>query len=195
MGYDPMTHRPRTDIFNSLPHLIALAKLKELVEHHNSSWEGQQASIAMRSLQSEVATLQYLNFLLQPQNMLANNTNIPETEAYNNLLNSMKDDQIIIGNNSFNNINIPPPNSTSLQDSTPFSHLPELQDMINTPTTTTSSTSPWQLPPPATSSRDQSNSSIINIGEGDIPPLVGGANLNSVWPDILLEDSFFHDIP
>ncbi|KAH0783864.1 hypothetical protein KY290_003462 [Solanum tuberosum] len=24
MGYDPMTHRPRTDIFNSLQHLIAL---------------------------------------------------------------------------------------------------------------------------------------------------------------------------
>lgn len=208
MGYDPMTHRPRTDIFNSLPHLIALAKLKELVEHHHSSWDqGQQASIAMKSLQSEVTTLQYLNFLLQPQNMLANNmttiTNIQEMEAYNSLLNSMKDDQIIIGNNSFNNINIPPPNSTSLQDSIPFSHLPELQDMINTPTTTTTTTSPWQLPssssPPAiVATNDQSNSSINNIG-GDIinctPPFFGGVNPNSGWPDILLEDSFFHHIP
>ncbi|KAK4721817.1 hypothetical protein R3W88_012050 [Solanum pinnatisectum] len=217
MGYDPMTHRPRTDIFNSLPHLIALAKLKELVEHnHHSSWEGsQQASnIAMRSLQSEVATLQYLNFLLLPQNILPNNAtinvNIPEMEGYNNnLLNSItKDDQIInIANNSLNNINIPPPNnSTSLQDSIHFSHLPELQDMINTPTTTTTTTSPWQLPPPPPSSspaiittNDQSNSSITNIGEGGIinctPPFFGGANPHSGWPDILLEDSFFHDIP
>ncbi|KAG5611501.1 hypothetical protein H5410_022782 [Solanum commersonii] len=215
MGYDPMTHRPRTDIFNSLPHLIALAKLKELVEHHHhhhSSWEGsQQASnIAMRSLQSEVATLQYLNFLLLPQNILPNNAttnvNIPEMEGYsNNLLNSIitKDDQIInIANNSLNNINIPPPNnSTSPQDSIHFSHLPELQDMINTPTTTTTTTSPWQLPPPPSSSpviiatNDQSNSSINNIGEGDITPFFGGANPNSGWPDILLEDSFFHDIP
>ncbi|WMV26086.1 hypothetical protein MTR67_019471 [Solanum verrucosum] len=215
MGYDPMTHRPRTDIYNSLPHLIALAKLKELVEHHHhhhSSWEGSQhaSNIAMRSLQSEVATLQYLNFLLLPQNILPNNVttnvNIPEMEGYsNNLLNSIitKDDQIInIANNSLNNINIPPPNnSTSLQDSIHFSHLPELQDMINTPTTTTTTTSPWQLPPPPSSSpaiiatNDQSNSSINNIGEGDITPFFGGANPNSGWPDILLEDSFFHDIP
>ncbi|MCD9646285.1 hypothetical protein HAX54_036014 [Datura stramonium] len=214
MGYDPMTHRPRADIFNSLPHLIALAKLKELVEHHHSPWEGQQAAIPMRSLQSEVATLQYLHFLLQlPTNMPAN---IPDMEAYdnNNLFNSMKDDQTIIGNNSFNNI-IPPPNSiTSLQDSIPFSHLPELEasssfhlttsldnkDMINT----TPTASPWQLPPPSSpavvATNDQSNSSI-NIGEGDIinfttttTPFFGGAHPNSVWPDILLEDSFFHDI-
>ncbi|PHU00802.1 Myb-related protein Myb4 [Capsicum chinense] len=137
---------------NNLPHLIALANLKELVEHHHSSWEGQQAAIAIRSLQTEVATLQYLHLLLQTPNMPANNTtisaNIPEIEAYNNLLNSMKADQIIIGNNSLNNI-IPPPNSTSLQDSIPFSHLPELQasssfhlstslhkkEIIKTPTT------------------------------------------------------------
>ncbi|XP_004237385.1 transcription factor MYB53-like [Solanum lycopersicum] len=199
MGYDPMTHRPRTDIFNSLPHLIALAKLKELVEHHHhSSWEGSQqaaSTIAMRSLQSEVATLQYLNFLLLPQNILpTTNVNIPEIEGYNNLLNSI--------NNSLNNINIPPPNnSTSLQDSIHFSHLPELQDMINTTTTT----SPWQLPPTSSSSpaiiatNDQSNSSINHTAEGDntncTPPFFGGANPNSDWPDILLEDSFFHDIP
>ncbi|XP_015073091.1 transcription factor MYB53-like [Solanum pennellii] len=197
MGYDPMTHRPRTDIFNSLPHLIALAKLKELVEHHHSSWEGSQqaaSNIAMRSLQSEVATLQYLNFLLLPQNILpTTNVNIPEIEGYNNLLNSIN-----IANNSLNNINIPPPNnSTSLQDSIHFSHLPELQDMINTTTTT----SPWQLPPTSSSSpaiiatNDQSNSSINHTGEGDntncTPPFFGGANPNSDWPDILLEDSFF----
>ncbi|KAJ8557267.1 hypothetical protein K7X08_002892 [Anisodus acutangulus] len=217
MGYDPMTHRPRTNIFSSLPHLIALANLKELVEHHHSSWEGQGV---MRSLQSEVATLQYLHYLLQPPNMVANNTssanNIPDMEAYNNLLNSMKDGQIINLENSLNNIPPLAPSSSlqAIQDSIPFSHLPELQtapcssfilttslnkNMINTPTTT----SPWQLPssprPPVVV--DQSNSAIknIDIGEGDIinciTPFFGGAHPNSVWSDILLEDSLFHDIP
>ncbi|XP_059309664.1 transcription factor MYB53-like [Lycium ferocissimum] len=214
MGYDPMTHRPRTDIFNSLPHLIALANLKDLVEQH-SSWEGQAA---MRSLQSEVATLQYLHFLLQPPNMATNTTsaNIPEMEAYNNLLTGTNHLE-----NSLNNISPLAPSSSlqAIQDSIPFSHLPELQatpcssfllttslnkDMINTPTTT----SPWQLPsslspsrPPAiVATNDQSNSTINNInniGEGDInctTPFFGGTH-PSVWPDILLEDSLFHDIP
>ncbi|KAK4356693.1 hypothetical protein RND71_025664 [Anisodus tanguticus] len=219
MGYDPMTHRPRTDIFNSLPHLIALANLKELVEHHHSSWEGQAV---MRSLQSEMATLQYLHFLLQPPNMAANNTtsanNISDMEANNNLLNSMKDGQSINLENYLNNIPLLAPSSSlqAIQDSIPFSHLPELQaspcitslnkDMINTPTTT----SPWQLPsslspsppsPPAVvATNDQSNFTIknIDIGEGDIlncttPSFFGGAH-PLVWPDILLEDSLFHVI-
>ena len=38
MGFDPMTHQPRTDLFASLPHLIALANLKHqyqnLLDHH-----------------------------------------------------------------------------------------------------------------------------------------------------------------
>uniref|UniRef100_A0A453PN61 Transcription factor MYB39 n=1 Tax=Aegilops tauschii subsp. strangulata TaxID=200361 RepID=A0A453PN61_AEGTS len=32
MGFDPMTHRPRTDFFAALPQLIALANLRQLVE-------------------------------------------------------------------------------------------------------------------------------------------------------------------
>nr|WLQ69479.1 MYB protein [Zingiber officinale] len=31
MGFDPMTHRPRTDFFSTLPQLIALANLRELI--------------------------------------------------------------------------------------------------------------------------------------------------------------------
>lgn len=35
MGFDPMTHQPRIDLFSSLPHLMALANLKDhLLKHY-----------------------------------------------------------------------------------------------------------------------------------------------------------------
>ncbi|XP_009778686.1 transcription factor MYB53-like [Nicotiana tabacum] len=211
MGYDPMTHRPRTDIFNSLPHLIALANLKELlVEQHHSSFEGQ----AMR-LQSEMATLQYLHYLLQPP------PTTPNMEAYN-LLNSMKDGQFIGTNhleNSLNNIPSILPSSSlqAIQDSIPFSHLPELQSAVPCSSfqltslnnkdnmvqlsvlsqgdqNMTPTSSPW---PPASLSPSPrppaaAATNAINIaGDSNCSTsLFGGA-----WPEILLEDSLFHDIP
>ena len=39
MGYDPMTHRPRTDIFSTLSHLLALANLKNLLDHNASTFQ------------------------------------------------------------------------------------------------------------------------------------------------------------
>nr|AGN52111.1 MYB-related transcription factor [Salvia miltiorrhiza]AGN52221.1 MYB-related transcription factor [Salvia miltiorrhiza] len=60
MGFDPMTHRPRTDIFSSLPHLIALANLIE-----NPSWEDQAMRIHNDAL--HMARLNnYLTYILQP---------------------------------------------------------------------------------------------------------------------------------
>ncbi|KAL1536736.1 Transcription factor myb93 [Salvia divinorum] len=54
MGFDPMTHRPRTDIFSSLPHLLAL---KDLIENPEQ---------AIR-IQNEAARLNnYLTYILQP---------------------------------------------------------------------------------------------------------------------------------
>lgn len=58
MGFDPMTHRPRTDIFSSLSNLIALANLIDTSQY---SWEEQ----ALR-LQAEMTKLQYIQSLLQP---------------------------------------------------------------------------------------------------------------------------------
>ncbi|KAK6150414.1 hypothetical protein DH2020_015346 [Rehmannia glutinosa] len=55
MGFDPMTHRPRTDILSTLPHLIALANLIQ-----NPSWEQE----AMR-LQNEAVQMASLNHYLQ----------------------------------------------------------------------------------------------------------------------------------
>ncbi|KAA8546809.1 hypothetical protein F0562_003267 [Nyssa sinensis] len=90
MGFDPMTHRPRTDIFSSLPHLIALANLKELMEHH--SWEEQ--AVRLQTEAAQMARLQYLQYLLQPpansMETFSNNMNstVTDMETYN-LLNSL----------------------------------------------------------------------------------------------------------
>ncbi|KAF3663496.1 Transcription factor MYB39 [Capsicum annuum] len=118
MGYDPMTHRPRTDIFNSLQHLIALANLKELIEH-NHSWEEQ------------VMRLHYLqNLLQQPHNNnISTLSAIQNVEANYNLLNSLKDSQFLDSNSHLGNHivhQIPSSLDQPIQNSIPFSHLTEL---------------------------------------------------------------------
>ncbi|KAL2906068.1 Transcription factor MYB92 [Bienertia sinuspersici] len=122
MGFDPMTHRPRTDIFSSLPHLIALANLKELVENH--SWEEQ----AVR-LQTEVAKLHYLQYLLQPPN---NNFSMPNLDMDTlNVLNSLP--SAFSTKDHTHNPNNPVLNSSSLDSPNPFDsihdHLPDLKSI------------------------------------------------------------------
>ncbi|XP_011097564.1 transcription factor MYB39-like [Sesamum indicum] len=63
MGFDPMTHRPRTDIFSTLPHLIALANLID-----NPSWPEEQAMRLQAAEALHIARLnQYLQTLLHHQ--------------------------------------------------------------------------------------------------------------------------------
>nr|QNO10644.1 transcription factor MYB78 [Saccharum hybrid cultivar R570] len=61
MGFDPMTHRPRTDFFAALPQLIALANLRQLVEQR--PWDDHAARIQVEAVQA--AKLQCLQNLLQ----------------------------------------------------------------------------------------------------------------------------------
>ncbi|CAM0944092.1 unnamed protein product [Alopecurus aequalis] len=63
MGFDPMTHRPRTDFFAALPQLIALANLRQLVEQR--PWEDQTASQQLQADAVQAAKLEYLQCLLQ----------------------------------------------------------------------------------------------------------------------------------
>lgn len=215
MGYDPMTHRPRTDIFNSLQHLIVLANLKELIENH--SWEEQ----AMR--------FHYLqNLLQQPHNNMSTLSAIQNVEAYN-LLNT--------NNNLGNHIihQIPSSLDQTIQDLTTFSHLPELhtpcsfqtslnKDRVRIQDTeftilSQGETSPTsQIWPPSVSSppprvindqRSEENSSEVVISpclseEKKLSDYLfetdNEQSLNnieeapaSIWSD-LLEDSFFQDI-
>ncbi|KAK9110699.1 hypothetical protein Sjap_018759 [Stephania japonica] len=101
MGFDPMTHRPRTDLFSTLPQLIALANLnKELMlmdhHHHHQQWED-HAAVRLQAEAVQLAKLQYLQYIFQttPTNTttpllnplnITNNNDISDIEAFNNLL-------------------------------------------------------------------------------------------------------------
>lgn len=72
MGIDPMTHQPKTDLFSCIPQLIALANLKELLEHTQLT-----------------QNLQLLNLIRQP-GVVANN---PELATALNMTNLMPTNQ------------------------------------------------------------------------------------------------------
>ncbi|CAN4092479.1 unnamed protein product [Withania somnifera] len=79
MGYDPMTHRPRADLFASLPNIIALANL---LQHHPL----EDHAIRLQAEASQLAKIQYLQFLLQSSNNYPiTPTNSNTIQYYNNL--------------------------------------------------------------------------------------------------------------
>lgn len=225
MGFDPMTHRPRTDIFSSLPHIIALASLKELME--NPSWEEQALRLQAEALQ--MAKCQYLQFLLQPPSLTnINHNNNPTEIEIMNLINSLSsplfENQMMTQNNSSNNNNPLQPLGTDSVGLL-FSHLPSLEVVPNN--TNTYETAPfiskeicsqnnevcdpnnslWQLPssstapsppsvaPPMNIIHDGPSSNSNNYGDACSSSSFGGSSA-SIWPDhLLLEDALFHDIP
>lgn len=216
MGFDPMTHRPRTDIFSSLPHLIALANLKDLIEHQ-SSWE-EQAVRFQNDQAVQMARLQYLQTLLHPP---VANTSITDLETYNLLasISSIKENQ------NQNLLSTPqiPSKYASIDHSVLFTHMPDLQAacgyespsdkcMVQSGEFTVlsqtqsqslkeiSSNSPW-----LTSTSSQSPPLVVgppmvvaegsgtNIGDACSSSSYGGPP-PSYWPDLLLEDPLFHEI-
>ncbi len=60
MGIDPITHRPRTDFFQSLPQLIALANLRQIIERQ--PWDGHIEGLQTVAVQA--AKLEYIQSLL-----------------------------------------------------------------------------------------------------------------------------------
>jgi len=213
MGFDPMTHRPRTDIFSSLPHLIALANFKDLME--NNSWEEQ----AVR-LQTEVAKLQYLQYLLQPPT--SSNYHMPNLDMDTlNLLNSLPSSfssKDHAHNLVMNPLSLGDPNPfEGIRDQLPGLHtLEELpanlskdndsdnnhMSMIGQEFTVLSqgenSNSPAcsDLWLPSLSSSPSPPPPATTAAATPAPPVDGSSSsANSFWPDLLLEDSsLFHDI-
>ncbi|KAE8659284.1 MYB308 protein [Hibiscus syriacus] len=70
MGIDPTTHQPRIDIFASLPQLIALASLKDLLESTTHLILDDQA-LRLQAEAARLAKLQYLQLLGQSPNGIA----------------------------------------------------------------------------------------------------------------------------
>ncbi|XP_057970628.1 transcription factor MYB93-like [Malania oleifera] len=217
MGFDPMTHRPRTDIFSSLPHLIALANLRELME--NPSW-GEQALRLQTAEAIQMARLQqYLQYLLQPPSSMPtassnNNINpsstITDMDAFN-LLNSLSSVKAENFSSLYSpQLETPTPTTNTLQalhDSIPFSHLPELQipsifDHTNKDMALpellgqNSPNSPW-IPSSSSPSSEPAappfteSVSAFNQADACITSSYGAP---SFWPDLLLDDPLFHEI-
>ena len=213
MGFDPMTHRPRTDIFSSLPHLIALANLKELMEHH--SWE-EQAVRLQAAEAAQMATLQYLQHLLHPLPSSTSNLNTTfsdmssESTIYNllNSLSSMKDQDFGLGASTLQPV--------LHDDSIPFLHLPDLQIpcsyqtplkndniIVQAPPHELTGLSQGELSSPNNSQWLASSSStpspsvappLSNLGDACSTSSYGGA-APFAWPELLLEYPLFdHEI-
>ncbi|CAI8597520.1 unnamed protein product [Vicia faba] len=89
MGFDPMTHQPRTDLVSTLPYLLALANMTDLMDHQQtSSWD------AMSSLQADavhVAKLQCLHYLLQSSNI--NNSYDQNAISITNMVSQQQQEQ------------------------------------------------------------------------------------------------------
>nr|UXL82758.1 MYB3 [Panax notoginseng] len=212
MGFDPMTHRPRTDIFSSLPHLIALANLKELIEHH--SWEEQAVRLQTEAVQ--MAKLQYLQYLIQP-NPPTNNSPMPsfsnnnmstitltEMETYN-LLSSLssinsKDNIVPVLNTSAHEMDNSIPSSQAIIDhdlmNLPFSQMPELENPCTFQTTLNKEmVNFWSsLSPPPAVAPPVTETSITNPGDTCITSRYGGApTTNSFWPELFLDDPLFSE--
>ncbi|KAJ4950981.1 hypothetical protein NE237_027813 [Protea cynaroides] len=195
MGFDPMTHQPRTDLFSSLPQLIALANLRDLIEHH--PWEEQ--AVRLQAEAAQLAKLQYLQYLIQNASSMTSNLNSTKDMEDLNILGSTHNP--ILG---------------SIQDSIPFSHLPDLKLPCSFQTSMNSDMgqnsnfnvdtpqSPWLLssspspppPPPSTvlpAFAPVTETSISNPGDSCSTSSYGRVP-SPFWPELLLEEPLFHEI-
>ncbi|KAF9608261.1 hypothetical protein IFM89_008546 [Coptis chinensis] len=213
MGFDPMTHRPRTDIFSSLSHLIALANLRDVVVDHHP-WEDH--AVRLQAEAAQMARLQYIQYLLQSTSSVptssSNLTGITDMEAFN-LLNSLKEHPL---SNPPSQLESPTSGSLGLvptQSYDSFSHLPDLQLQVpcsfqismnsdfgqgNTSTVFSQGeatpTSPWMPASPLNSTTAPlvTQNSFNNSGDACSTSSYGGAP--SFWPELLLDDPFIHEI-
>ncbi|XVF39516.1 hypothetical protein PTKIN_Ptkin01aG0041000 [Pterospermum kingtungense] len=218
MGIDPMTHQPRTDIFASLPQLIALANLRDLMEintHNNHPLLDDQTIRLQAEAAHELAKLQYLQLLVQSAASMSTNNSATTTTADHmeaiNLLNSNQ----VLNSAQF-----------SLEDATsqPLHHhihdLPDpqvpfsFQTSLNTEKTSlncnemghttmvmsqgdnlTDNSSSWLLPssptelPPTAAETSLSNPGDVSSTNSSY----NGAN-SPYWPELYFEDSIMHEI-
>ncbi|XVE86786.1 hypothetical protein DITRI_Ditri18aG0061800 [Diplodiscus trichospermus] len=213
MGIDPMTHRPRTDIFSSLPHLIALANLKELMDQH--PWE--EHAVRLQAEAVQLAKLQCLQYLLQNpasispgSNNMHNTFTDMDTINLSNSLSPNKDNSVL----SSPQMDIAAP-SLGFNDSIPFPRLPDLQIPCEYQTSTSKDkaqaqaqeytvssqienlcNSPWLTSSATPSPVIPSTQTLINnMGDTSCSSSYGGA-APSVWPDdqLLFEDPLFHEL-
>ncbi|CAL1372634.1 unnamed protein product [Linum trigynum] len=103
MGFDPMTHQPRTDLFATLPQLMALVQLKDLLLDHNNNNPLDHQTTRLQAEALQLAKLQYVQYLLQSsstsslsnhQNGVVSSAAAADIELIN-LLNSLPNQQLL----------------------------------------------------------------------------------------------------
>lgn len=189
MGFDPMTHQPRTDLFSCLPQLIALANLKDLIDHHQ-----------FEAIQ--LAKLQCLN-------------HITEIAAISNLMDSVPQAQenpnsvpLEVGlenqNYQFSIENAATISQPLHQDPqiVPFGTFQTTLDsemrQLGLNVNSSPSSSSWTTLPSLTSSNLSPLMETLMGNPGDISSAVSygggeGRGGSSDWPEFNLEDSFLHE--
>ncbi|KAE8707913.1 Transcription factor MYB39 [Hibiscus syriacus] len=210
MGIDPMTHQPRTDIFSSLPQLIALASLKDLLEN------------PLQAEAAQLAKLQYLQFLLQSSSSSPSMTNnssygggaIADMEAASlNLLNST---HFSLGSNIINEtsqselLHYPPQQHVPFGFQTSLNNIDKRTSMnsdemghcsnfvIGHGDNLTDNSSSWLLQspttPPVTAGAAGDASVSNNPGDSSSASSYNGAAAASpYWSELYFDDSIMHE--
>ncbi|GAB2283385.1 Transcription factor myb92, variant 2 [Dionaea muscipula] len=211
MGFDPMTHRPRTDIFSSLSHLFALANLKELMEQYPLE------ELTLR-LQTELAKLQCLQYLLQPPPTSLPDSSIEmQTLRLFSSVSSLKESTVHTGESN-SSLFINPNHQVMLSSpDSAFKHLPGLdsephtKDMADPESSSSvaalshietlpclwaasSSTCPPPPPLPAAADRPVDETTFAISGEAFSNFGYVGNDAPSYWADLILEDPLSHEI-
>ncbi|KAL1225721.1 Transcription factor MYB92 [Cardamine amara subsp. amara] len=219
MGFDPMTHRPRTDIFSGLSQLMSLSSnLIGFVDIQQQFPIGHEHTTILK-LQTEMAKLQLLQYLLQPPSM--NNINNPNDLDTLTLLNSIASFKETTTNNldlgfigsylqDFNslpslktlNSNIEPSSSVFPQNHDDNDHFKFFTQRENLPVSPIwlsdpSSSSQSLLPSPVTGDLIRNHYGIEDVNSNITSSSCqeSAASASAAWPDHLLDDSIFSDIP
>ncbi|XP_044512214.1 transcription factor MYB93-like [Mangifera indica] len=207
MGIDPMTHQPRTDLFSSLPQLIALANL---IEHHQID----EQALRLQAEAVQVAEYEYLQHLLQSAALVTTNSygqnGITDMEALNLLssippfkgtpvLNTPQTDDPAsfsqLGISTSQPLHYPGLLSHSPDPQVPFNFQTSLNNSeiglcSNNSTMVNQNTNPSDLSSWFPSPHE---TSISNPGDASSPSSYGGGS-SSYWPELYLEDSIMQEL-
>ncbi|XP_008782327.1 transcription factor MYB93-like [Phoenix dactylifera] len=194
VGIDPMTHRPRTDLFATLPQLMALASLGGLMDCRSLDDQ-------LRAEAARLANLQCLQYFLQSSAAISNSSNgntlTGEMDAMN--LSNQLPLNAVVSNPSHNPF-------TVVNAQTRLHHLSEFSCSLEQPLGSdaregstfmdfsqgeskglaTPVVSPPPPPPPST----LPPLAVASMGSGDAcsSSSHGGSVTTTFWPDLLFDE-------
>uniref|UniRef100_A0A1J3GG69 Transcription factor MYB39 n=1 Tax=Noccaea caerulescens TaxID=107243 RepID=A0A1J3GG69_NOCCA len=218
MGFDPMTHRPRTDIFSSLSQLVSLSSnLRGFVDMQQQFPIDQDTTIL--KLQTEMAKLQLFQYLLQPSSMNNFNPNDFDTLTLLNSIASLKEttsNSLDLGSylQDFNSLPSLKTLNSNIGPSSVFpqnpdddhfkffsqreNNLPVSPIWLGDPSSSNQSLLPSLDPSSAVNDdliRNQYVIEDVNSNLTSSSCQESGGSASAAWPDHLLDDSIFSDIP